>query len=264
MVLPFTGTLPLSAIEDEFGGVPPTNLSEYYRGGGGLTSGNNTNVPEAGALSVSDFYGGEALLTMYEQVLTGSGTFTPLYAGVRAIIQIGGGGGSAGCSVSNNGEDYSIYGYGSFVAPSGAGDSIFVTDISAFANGTYGVGVGGAAYTLVPRGMSAISGKDGTASYLRSPFNTPYNINAGFGGGGRYQQSSGERPSYPMSGTYPSGSSGLPTTVIFNEVSIDPASYMNITSGGVGSRGSYKMDAPSNSVPAGGNGFLRIYYFVGT
>lgn len=75
-----SGQVALSDIEGEFGGDSPTSLSEYYRNGD-YTTGNNTGVPEAGAISFSDFYGAEkqslSLVTSnYEAVSEGDTTHT--------------------------------------------------------------------------------------------------------------------------------------------------------------------------------------------
>lgn len=56
MALPPSGTITLTQIQAEFGGSNPISLSEYYRGGGLVTS-NNTNVPTSGTISLSNFYG---------------------------------------------------------------------------------------------------------------------------------------------------------------------------------------------------------------
>ena len=56
MTLPGSGTISINSLVGEFGGSSPHSLSEYYRNGGLVPSG-NTNVPTSGALSLSDFYG---------------------------------------------------------------------------------------------------------------------------------------------------------------------------------------------------------------
>ncbi len=61
MALPASGQLSLSQIVGEFGGSAPHSLSEYYRNGGLVPSG-NTNVPTTGALAFSDFYGAQAIV----------------------------------------------------------------------------------------------------------------------------------------------------------------------------------------------------------
>ena len=56
MSIPSSGQLTLQMIANEFGGSVPHSLSEYYRNGGRVP-GNNTTVPESGAISFSNFYG---------------------------------------------------------------------------------------------------------------------------------------------------------------------------------------------------------------
>ena len=55
MPCPASGTITIQDIVDEFGGSAPHSLSEYYRNGGEIP-GNNTNVPESGAISLENFY----------------------------------------------------------------------------------------------------------------------------------------------------------------------------------------------------------------
>ena len=55
MACPDSGTITLQSLVDEFGGSVPHNMSEYYRNGS-LVPGNNTNVPESGTISLSNFY----------------------------------------------------------------------------------------------------------------------------------------------------------------------------------------------------------------
>jgi len=62
MTLPSSGTISINSLVGEFGGSTPHALSEYYRNGGLVTSG-NTNVPTSGTLSLSDFYGATATTT---------------------------------------------------------------------------------------------------------------------------------------------------------------------------------------------------------
>jgi hypothetical protein len=61
MALPASGQLSLSQIVGEFGGSAPHSLSEYYRNGGLVPSG-NTNVPTSGTIDFSDFYGAQAIV----------------------------------------------------------------------------------------------------------------------------------------------------------------------------------------------------------
>lgn len=62
MTLPSSGTISINNLASEFGGSSPHALSEYYRNGGLVSSG-NTNVPTSGALALSDFYGSTATTT---------------------------------------------------------------------------------------------------------------------------------------------------------------------------------------------------------
>jgi len=62
MTLPASGPISFSQIQAEFGGSNPISFSEYYRNGGYVTS-NNTGIPTSGAISMSQFYGGEALIS---------------------------------------------------------------------------------------------------------------------------------------------------------------------------------------------------------
>jgi len=59
MALQSSGTITIQDIADEFGGIAPHSLSEYYRNGVYVGS-NNTGVPTSGTISLSDFYGASA------------------------------------------------------------------------------------------------------------------------------------------------------------------------------------------------------------
>lgn len=48
-------------LQGEFGGSNPISLSEFYRGGGAVpNTGTNSRIPTSGAISMGDFFGGEA------------------------------------------------------------------------------------------------------------------------------------------------------------------------------------------------------------
>lgn len=74
MALPGSGVLTLADIQTEFGGTNPISLSEYYRGGGLVPdSALNTSVPTSGVISVSDFYGASARLSLnYASTFSGT------------------------------------------------------------------------------------------------------------------------------------------------------------------------------------------------
>jgi len=59
MALQSSGTITIQDIADEFGGIAPHSLSEYYRNGVYVGS-NNTGVPTSGTISLSDSYGASA------------------------------------------------------------------------------------------------------------------------------------------------------------------------------------------------------------
>jgi hypothetical protein len=56
MAINTTGPISIGSIVTEFGGTAPHSLSEYYRNGPFVTS-NNTGIPTAGTISLSNFYG---------------------------------------------------------------------------------------------------------------------------------------------------------------------------------------------------------------
>lgn len=59
MAVRSSGSISLSEIQTEFGGSNPISLSEYYRGGGYISTPPswNGNVPASGAISIGQFYG---------------------------------------------------------------------------------------------------------------------------------------------------------------------------------------------------------------
>jgi hypothetical protein len=204
------------------------------------------------------------------QTLTGSGTFTPLYAGVPAIIQIGGGGGGGGAYVESYGGDPS-YLYGRS-GNAGAGDASFTLDIDDFDGGSYAIGSGGSGSGGCAQSSQGYYGGTGTLSSFRSAGNNPYTIYAGKGGRGGWGPNPYDtNPSDPMSGTYPTDTSELPDEVEYNDVEIDPLTLMALSTGGSGGNGgSAQVDRPpeGGTIPgcayggSGGAGFIRIYYLT--
>lgn len=61
MAVPSSGPISMQDLADEFNGSQPISISQYYRNGG-LVSSNNTNVPESGEISLSDFYGATGVI----------------------------------------------------------------------------------------------------------------------------------------------------------------------------------------------------------
>jgi hypothetical protein len=65
MALPLSGVITLSDLQTEFGGTNPIGLNEYYRGGILVPNGppQNAAIPTSGAISLSNFYGGQRAFT---------------------------------------------------------------------------------------------------------------------------------------------------------------------------------------------------------
>ena len=64
MALPASGQISLSQFRTTFGGSVPDSVSEYYRGGSNVDDNAiNVNIPQSGAASFSDYYGGTGVQT---------------------------------------------------------------------------------------------------------------------------------------------------------------------------------------------------------
>jgi hypothetical protein len=100
MAIKTFGSISLGNIQAEFGGTAPHSLSEYFRGGGGFVSTNNTKIPEIGNALVpatnkfSNYYGGELLVSIGYEIVAGGGGSGGW--GNTAGTSLGGGGGGAG------------------------------------------------------------------------------------------------------------------------------------------------------------------------
>lgn len=95
MSLPAAGLITLAMLAAEFGGSQPYAMSQFYRGGGRVT-GNNTNVPASGAISLSNFYGAVKVVPGSASYTT-PGTYTfivPPYTTLTADVRGAGGGGA--------------------------------------------------------------------------------------------------------------------------------------------------------------------------
>ena len=206
--------------------------------------------------------------TVVTETLTGSGTFTPLYPGKPAIIQISGGGGG-GSRVIYNADNvgYSIRG---IRGSSGSKDSFFVPNIDVFSGGLYFRGGGGSGGSYVcAGGTSLANGSDGQASYLRSPGNSPWQMTAGGGGRGTSSSSgSTATTADPMSGTFPSDLTDLPEIVIYNEVEMLGIDLLNqsFTAGLYGNGASAGYSSGNYNGCAGGGagsaGAVNILYLL--
>lgn len=94
MALPTTGQITLAQIAAEFGGSPPYFLSQFYRGGGRVTT-NNLSVPTSGPIALSQFRGAVKAVAG-GQNFTSPGTYSftvPPYQTLTVYVDGGGGGG---------------------------------------------------------------------------------------------------------------------------------------------------------------------------
>ncbi len=87
MTLQSSGAISFSEIQTEFGGSNPISISEYYRGGDNVLD-HNTDIPESGAIALSDFYDGQNAAPSYTVTAT---SYTVTVGGGGAIgLQAGG------------------------------------------------------------------------------------------------------------------------------------------------------------------------------
>lgn len=261
MALQPSGVISVSDIEGEFGGSAPTSLSEYYRGGGLVTS-NNTGVPEAGQISVSNFYSAAGLATIFEQVLTGSGTFTPVHAGVPALItmQSGSGGGNRSGNWSQGGGTV-------FGGQAGKSLRFFVENIDTLSGVSYSVAAAASKSHLGYQGaflVAASTQADGQTTSFGQTTMTG-------GGGGRYaSQSTIGLAGIPstISNPYPANESLVPSEALLNGAVVDP--LVAITISNIAGQGGLSYNTPTGGTtqliyPAASNaaaGSLSIYYFT--
>ena len=94
MTLQSSGLISIDDIADEYGGVAPDALSEYYAGGTrvpGGTEGINGPIPSSGIIDVSDFYGSPLAetpeTTINFQITTGQGPDnTTIHASTSIVL----------------------------------------------------------------------------------------------------------------------------------------------------------------------------------
>lgn len=168
MALPVSGTLTLEQIRAEFGGSTPVSLSQYYRGGGLVTT-NNTGVPTSGAISISNFYG-----AVRQFAFTISSNYsTP--QDLRTLALAAGWNGSDNLLATNN----AIISSNTTATPALSISGSFPNGVF-FVNNSYIVGMGGAGGNTVETGNPG-----GTALGVGSSVTITNNgVLAGGGGGG--------------------------------------------------------------------------------
>jgi hypothetical protein len=189
MALPSSGSLTLSQIQAEFGrgGSNPISLSEYYRGGSYVSNiAANNNIPTSGTISISNFYGGQGVITV---TLNSSGNFFN-YNLATVLTQVIGWNqvtpidvtlNIAGGSFIKNSGGYAAMPYGAaFVVPNFPNGSKVTIN-----NSGYIVGAGGLPFWLSPPSGHVDRATSGGHAFVVQFSNTVIN-NYGYivGGGG--------------------------------------------------------------------------------
>jgi hypothetical protein len=94
MTLQSSGAISLQDLQNEFGGVAPISLSEYYRGGGLVPDTPiNSAIPTSGTISLQNFYGASAVTL----------NLASSYLFQRQAASVGGSGAFIGFSLLNQG-----------------------------------------------------------------------------------------------------------------------------------------------------------------
>jgi hypothetical protein len=197
MTIRSSGRIGLNDIQNEFGGVEPIYISEYYRGGE-YTTANNTNIPTSGQISGGSFYGASKYAPGY-RIFYSSGSITlPSTSGNTLYYYVIAGGGGGGGGSSRIG-----YGYGAGGGGGTAGNSY--GSISVIPGDTISVIVGGGGTAGAARDGPYSSGTwGGVGGYSQLSKNgTPITVANGGNGGAVAQYS------YPpTSDATPGGSVG--------------------------------------------------------
>ena len=160
--LPST-TLSLNDIQNQFGGTNPISESEYYVGGGYVQSTDFVpNVPTSGTISIGQFLNAKKT-QLYQQIFTGSATWTaPDTTGLTMeVFVVGGGGGGGG--VNGGGTNGG--------AGAGGGGIAYHPTFPVLAGVTYTIAVGAGG------GVRST----GAPSYLQGNGNTIYAYGGGAG-----------------------------------------------------------------------------------
>jgi len=174
-----SGTVSLGDLQDEFGGTPPTELEEYYRGLEVPDAIENQNVPTSGTVSLSDYYGSQNITYIINLSFSNSpttiitdtvplqveynspGTVSlpiPDYVNkVSTVLVGGGGGGAAGKANSNSTVFYNNPG-------GGGGALVWANDITVDPLLTYNVTVGSGGSGAVYNASKALGGNGGATS----------------------------------------------------------------------------------------------------
>lgn len=194
MTLQTTGPINFTNIQNEFGGVTPISLSEYYA----LASG----LPASGAISLNNFYGKQ--FVVYETI-TSSRTWTPKVNLARFIhIYVVGAGGSGGHGwADDQGATTGVAG-GSGGGAGGVAYSVIAA--SSAGSSTITVGTGGAGVKVTSFGTAVYGNAGSGSSFVGSGLNMQ--AAGGARGGADTSTSSGDDRSALPGGTGGGASGG--------------------------------------------------------
>lgn len=224
MAIQSTGVIKFSQLQAEFGGTHPIKASEYYRNGAYVTS-NNTEVPEAGSIDLSDYYGSQRALTL--------------------VYEIIGGGGAGGGGVDDGGGNgvYGQTGGNSSLSGSGGGLSVSVTSTG----GAGGLN-GGISRQEPHGGQASYYGPGGSGGSNNSAGGSAPATSYGAGGGG----GGGDAPGlFDSSGT--AGLGGSSAVHMTGEALLVPGTQVTVVIGAGGILNTYGYDGG-----AGASGYARL------
>ena len=270
MALPPSGTISLSQIQTEFGGVNPIGLSEYYRGGG-LTTPNNTGVPTSGTISLSNFYGAVRQFTFtissnqtnanlrtlavnagWDQsapviATIGSGVYVSSNSTGTPALTVNGSF-PGGVQLINNGFIIGMGGAGGNASSNGfSGGTALSAAVGVLVNNAGTIGGGGGGGGGGP--TFVFSGVD----YFGFPYTDTY---GGGGGGGGRSSAAANSAGGVSGGNVPGGTGGVGT--LSSAGAGGSASYSANSGGAGGNWGAAGGFGPFGSPPAGGSGGAAI------
>ena len=182
MTLPTSGALSLNDIKGEFGGPSSPSLGNYYAGGGYVpagTSGTYGAVPNAGTISIQNFYGTSntpPFTPITNTYGAGSGSETVPTGATSLTITAYGTGGSGGY-----GYDASGVGDGPFYGGGGGGSGALVVRTISVSSGDYG---GSVSWTVPAGGYG--SGGNTTATGSLTAGSISVSAGGGASGGSGY------------------------------------------------------------------------------
>jgi hypothetical protein len=232
-----SGALSLLDIQNEFGDVRTTKLTDYYNGRRwvpnptyGYPGGVKTQIPGDGTISIANFYGAQAYRagTVYWD-WDARATYPIIYrlpyyvTSISVRITAGGGGGGAGAAEGYDNGNVTVAGGGGGAGGTYA-NTITLPSKDYTANRLYGDGIllklfigagggGGQQNTGANQGTATRSGTDGGNSWINvyeiddTTLNFQYDAIGGTGGGGGII--AGSRSGYPGYGGYGYGASSV-------------------------------------------------------